>query len=185
MEITNELLERVIAGKAAGEHKAYKNGSDNKIKGHIKATLHDLEQSKNIVIETEDSYGSGYASFVDVFCYKSNGRSSQVKSGTIYIDGIAVYLCKLAPVAVMGTMGKSRSSSGGSFGFLSAEDLNTFPPGDWLEIEAEIRKKLETHGFAILGPRELKKPLSFIAEIETNLGDPPFKIFDAFFHWMD
>ena len=185
MEITNEILERVIAGKVVGEHEAYKNGSDNKIKGHIKTTIHDLEQSKTILLETEDSYGSGYASYIDVFCYKTGGRSSQVKSGTTYIDGIAIYLCKLAPVAVVGAMGKSRSPSGGTFGFLRAEDSNTFPPGDWTEMEAEIRHKLEKHGFEILGPRELKKNLPFIAEIETNLGDPPYTIFDAFFNWMD
>ena len=185
MTITNEILESVIAGKPVGDHEAYANGSDNTIKGHIKATIHDLEQSKNIVLETEDSYGSGYASYVDVFCFKSAGRSSQVKSGTTYIDGITVYLCKLAPVAVMGAMEKTRSKNSGSSSFLHPEDLNTLPPGNWLEIDIEIRRKLEQHGFEILDPRELKKPLPFTADIETNLGDPPYTIFDAFFHWMD
>ena len=102
MDITNGILERVIAGKPVGDHEAYKNGSHNKIKGHIKATIHDLEQSRIIALETQDSYGSGYASYVDVFCYKKDRSSSQIKSGTTYIDGIGIYLCKLAPVAVMG-----------------------------------------------------------------------------------
>jgi hypothetical protein len=185
VDITNEILERVIAGKPVGEHEAYKNGSDNKIKGHIKATIHDLEQSKTILLESEDSYGSGYASYVDVFCYKSDGRSSHIKSGTTYINGIAVYLCKLAAVAVMGAMQKTKSKHGGGGSFLRSEDLNAPPEGDWAAFTNEIRNKLERHGFEILEARELKKPLPFIAEIETNLGDPPFTIFDAFFNWMD
>jgi hypothetical protein len=185
VEITNEILERMIAGKPVGDHEAYKNGSHNKIKGHIKATIHDLEQSRIIALETQDSYGSGYASYVDVFCCKKDRSSSQVKSGTTYIEGITIYLCKLAPVAVMGAMEKTRSKNSGSSGFLHTEDLNTFPPGDWLEIDIELRKKLERHGIEILEPRELKKPLPFAAEIETNLGDPPYTIFDAFFNWMD
>jgi hypothetical protein len=185
VEITNEILEQIIAGKPVGNHEAYKNGSHNKIKGHIKATIHDLGQSRIIALEIQDSYGSGYASYVDVFCYKKDRSSSQVKSGTTYISGIAIYLCKLAPVVVMGSMGISRGPNGGTFGFLRAEDVGTFPPGDWLKVETEIRQKLERHGFEILKPRELKKPLPFTAHIETNFGDPPFTIFDAFFHWMD
>jgi hypothetical protein len=185
VEITNEILERVIAGKPVGEHEAYRNGSHNKIKGHIKATIHDLEQSRIIALETQDSYGSGYASYVDVFCYKKDRSSSQVKSGTTYIAGIGIYLCKLAPVAVMGSTGQSQSPNGGTFGFLRAEDLGTFPPGDWTKINTEIRQKLERYGIEILEPQELIKPLTFTAKIETNFGDPPYTIFDAFFHWMD
>jgi hypothetical protein len=185
VEFSHEILERVIAGKPVGEHEAYRNGSHNKIKGHIKATVHDLEQSKNIVLETEDSYGSGYASYVDVFCYKPNGQSSIKTPAHTLIHGITIYLCKLAPVAVMGAMEKTRHSSGGSSSFLHAEDLNTFPPGNWLEIHTELRHKLERNGFEILEPQELKKPLPFTAKIDTNIGDPPYTIFDAFFHWMD
>jgi hypothetical protein len=185
VNITNEILERVIAGKPVGDHEAYKNGSKNAIKGHIKATIHDLEQSRIVALETRDSYGSGYASYVDVFCYKKDGSSSHVKSGTTYIDGIGIYLCKLAPVAVMGSMGQSQGPNGGTFGFLRAEDLGTFPPGDWTKINTEIRQKLERHGIEILEPRELMRPLEFTANIETNFGDPPFTNFDAFFNWMD
>jgi hypothetical protein len=185
VEITNEILERVIAGEPVGEHEAFKNGSHHKIKGHIKATIHDLEQSKNIVLETEDSYGSGYASYVDVFCYKPEGHSSHVKSGTTYIDGIAVYLCKLAPVAVMGAMQKTKSKHGGGGSFLRPEDLNSLPEGDWAAFANEIYNKLEKNGFEILKARDLKKNMPFETNIPTILGDPPFQIFDAFFHWMD
>jgi hypothetical protein len=185
VDITNEILEQVIAGKPVGEHEAYKNGSHNTIKGHIKETIHALEQSNNISLETEDSYGSGYASYVDVFCYKSDGRSSQVKSGTTYIDGIAIYLCKLAPVAVIGAMQKTKSKHGGGGSFLRPEDLNSLPEGDWAAFVNEICNKLDNNGFEMLEARDLKRTMPFEANIPTILGDPPFQIFDAFFHWMD
>lgn len=184
MEITNEILERVIAGNPVGEHEAYKNGSDNKIKGHIKATIHDLEQANPIQVESE-SYGSGYASYVEVFCYQKDGRSSHVNAGTTYTDGIAVYLCKLAPVAVMGAMQKTKSKHGGGGSFLRPEDLNTLPEGDWFEFTNVIRSKLEKNGFEILEARGMKKTMPFEANIPTILGNPPFQVFDAFFHWED
>jgi hypothetical protein len=178
VEITNELLEKIIAREAVG-------ASKSTIKSMIKDFLYDLTQSKQVVVESEDGYGSGYASYVDVFCYKTVGRSSLKTPERTVIDGITIYLCKHAPVAVMGAMKKTRYSDGGSSGFLHAEDLNTFPPGNWLEVGIELRKKLEKHGFTILDPRELKKPMPFNAKIDTLLGKPPYEIFDAFFHWYD
>jgi hypothetical protein len=186
VEITNEILEQIIAGKPVGEHEAYKNGSHNKIKGHIKATIHDLEQSSRIQVGVEsDDYGSGYASYVDVFCYKKDGSSSHIESGTTITDGMTVYLCKLAPVAAMGALQKTRGKNSSSYSFLRPEHLNNSPSDDWAESSGTIRKTLEKNGFEILEARDMKKTMPFEANIPTILGDPPFQIFDAFFHWED
>jgi hypothetical protein len=178
VEITNELLEKLIADEAVG-------GSKNAIKGQIKDVIHDLEQSKKIAIENEDSYGSGYASYVDVFCFKKDGSSSRVEGLITTTHGIALYLCKLASVAVMGAMTKTRSKNGGSSSFLRPDDLNKLPPGDWDAVIFEIKHKLEKQNFVLLEPKILKQTMPFEATIPTILGDPPYQIFDAFFHWED
>ena len=186
MEITNEILKHVIAGKPVGDIAPYKNGSSNMIEAHLKDTVRALERSSRIQVELEqDSYGSGYASYFDVFCYKAGGRSSRIEAGTTITDGITIYLCKLAPIAVFGAMTKTKHKNSASSGFLSATEVNTLPKGDWADVMAEIRMKLEEKNFVLLEPKVLKKEIPFDARIETNLGDPPFKIFDAFFHWMD
>jgi hypothetical protein len=173
VEITNELLEKLIAGESAG-------GS----KSAVKNVWHDLEQSKQIAVESE-GYGSGYASYLDIFCYKSDRSSSRVAGLSTTIDGIALYLCKLAPVAVMGAMTKTKSKNGGSSSFLRPDDLNKLPSGDWNSVVAEIELKLEKQNFVLLEPQVLQQTIPFEAQIPTILGDPPYQIFDAFFHWED
>jgi hypothetical protein len=174
VEITNELLEKLIAGKSVG-------GS----KSAVKNVLHDLEQSKQIAVESDDSYGSGYASYLDVFCFKKDGSSSRVSGFTTIIDGISLYLCKLAPVAVMGAMTKTKSKNGGSSSFLRPEDLNKLPSGDWSQVIIEIKLKLEKQNFILLEPKSLKQEMPFETYIPTIIGDPPYQIFDAFFHRED
>jgi hypothetical protein len=174
VEISNELLEKLIARKSVG-------GS----KSAIKNVLHDLEQSKQITVESDDSYGSGYASYLDVFCFKKDGSSSRVTGLSTTIEGIALYLCKLAPVAVMGAMTKTKSKNAGSSSFLRPDDLNKLPAGDWHSVVVEIKHKLEKQNIVLLEPKILKQVMPFEAKIPTILGDAPYKIFDAFFYWED
>jgi hypothetical protein len=174
VEITNELLEKLIAGKSvAGSKSAIKN------------VLHDLEHSKQIAVESDDGYGSGYASYLDIFCFKKDGSSSRASGLSTTIDGIALYLCKLAPVAVMGAMTKTKSKNGGSSSFLRPGDLNKFPADDWDVVITEIKHKLEKQNIVLLEPKVLKQEMPFEANIPTIFGDPPYQIFDAFFHWED
>ena len=174
MEIGTELLEKLIAGKSVAASKSA-----------VKNVLCDLEQSKQIVVESDDGYGSGYASYLDVFCFKKDGSSSRVSGLNTTIEGIALYLCKLAPVAVMGAMTKTKTKNGGSSGFLRPEDLNKPPAGDWDAVIFEIRHKLEKQNVLMLEPKVLKQEMPFETKIPTILGNPPYQIFDAFFHWED
>ncbi len=172
------MLEKLIAGKSVG-------GSKSAFKSRIRNAIHDLEKSKNIQIESEDGYGSGYASYLDVFCFKKDGSASRVSGLSTITEGIALYLCKFAPVAVMGAMTKTKSKNGGSSSFLRPEDLDKLPTGNWDAVLAEIKYKLEKQNFVLLEPRVLKQKMPFEANIPTILGDPPYQIFDAFFHWED
>jgi hypothetical protein len=164
----------------------YYGGNERLIKGLLRETVHDLKDSHLIDLEVDsESYGSGYASFWDLFCYKKNGKSSTIKGDTTYTDGIAVYLCKLAPVAVMGAMERTKSKNIKGSTFLHAEDVGTLPSGNWLEIAREIRTKLEKYGFVMPESKILKQKMPFEANIQTIIGDAPYQIFDAFFHWED
>lgn len=168
------MLEKLIARKSVG-------GS----KSALKNVLHELEQSKQIAVESDDSYGSGYASYLDVFCFKKDGSSTRVSGLSTITEGIALYLCKLAPVAVMGAMTKTKSKNGGSSSFLRPEDSNILPAGNWDTVIFEIKQKLEKQNIELLEPKILKQKMPFVAEIPTIFGDPPYQIFDAFFHWED
>ncbi len=56
---------------------------------------------------------------------------------------------------------------------------------EWAEECRQIRQMLDGHGIALLGLQVLGLPLDARLRVETALGDPPYCVFDAWFHWMD
>lgn len=53
---------------------------------------------------------------------------------------------------------------------------------DGVPADAET---LTSHGFSLLKPQTLSLPISPDLTVYTNIGDPPYTVFDAWFHWMD
>ena len=147
----------------------------------------DIDSSKVIKVEADfTSYGSGYASYVDVFCYKRDGSSMKVTEHGQDISGIALYLCKLAPVAVWGENSKSKHSKGGCYGFLSPETVESLPEGDWNEFMFILKDKLNKHRIEILKKRYVRQALDFDTKIPTLLNtNNAYKVFDALFYWED
>lgn len=110
-----ELL-KVINNETIGTFFPYLNGTKNDIEGFIKSIVADLNRSSMIKAEADySSYGSGYASYVDIFCSKKDGSSTTQRGGVYWIEGIAVYICRLAPVACFGATQLTRHKEGGSF----------------------------------------------------------------------
>jgi hypothetical protein len=133
-----------------------------------------------------DSYGGGTASYFDVFCAKRGGQSTVKKDGVDYIDGIAVYLSRLAPVAVFGPMLHTRHPTGGSSSFLTAEIIGDCPAGDWSKEISEITKILTRYyGITILDRADLVKKLPFEAKIPTCFKRKGYQVFDAVFYYDD
>lgn len=152
-------------------------------------------------------YGSGGASYRDVFIYKSSDArdlSATVElNSNVEVPGIALYLCELAPIATWSGQHRAFRVSAApvgaphcleisSFGFLLPSPLLQPPAGDWESIIAGIEGILRRNGFAVLGSAELDKPLPFTAEIGTLLPEytpgrsaDRFLIFDAVFYWED
>jgi hypothetical protein len=141
----------------------------------------ELRDIHGIELELENnSYGSGYASYWDVFCYSKSGV--QVKGDRTHFEGLGLYLCCLAPVAVLGGAEKTKTKNSSSGGFLRPDELEPLPQEPWVQT---VHAKLEKRGFALPSQKFLRQPLPFAARVATILGDPPYTIFDAFFHWED
>lgn len=183
---SNEELQKIIRYESIGDLFPYEGGNDSDIENYIKSVVADLNRSTNIIAEADyDMYGSGYASYVDVFCYRKDGSSTSRKSYGVTIEGISLYICRLAPVSIYGYSKITRHSHGGSSEFLSFDRVNTLPLGDWIEFIEEIVRKVHKYNISILDKEYLTSPLPFDAKIPTILGDAPYKIFDAFFYWED
>jgi hypothetical protein len=146
-----------------------------------------LKRSHLIDVEADfDHYGSGTASYVDVFCWKRSGKSTVRKGDVDYIDGIAVYLSRLAPVAAYGPMLRTQHATGGSSSYLTAEVIGECPAGHWDEELEEIKTKLTRYyGITLLYREDLIKKLPFKAKIPTCFKKKGYQIFDAIFYYDD
>ena len=180
-----------------GDQWPYHGGSELDIEAHLHLVVAHLSDSSLVFIEADfSSFGSGYASFVEIFCSKKDGSShrpflgsgekvSGEKVSGEKVSGINFYVSRLAPVAAYGAGERTRHARGGSSTFLEYDNLGTTPPGDWKAVLDEVSAKLESDGFQIAGSKLLNRFLPFDAKIETNLGDYPHRIFDLLFHWWD
>ncbi|MBC8059308.1 MAG: hypothetical protein H7Y18_01430 [Clostridiaceae bacterium] len=186
MIYSEETLRKFIDGRPSGKDYPYNNGTSKQIEFHIKSIVADLERSNLIKVEADfKSYGSGYSSYIDIFCYKKDGSSTIKKKDVLWIDGITIYISKLAPVAIYGASNKTKHSKGGGYNFLDANNINSIPKGNWDDVLYTITNKLKKYEIEMLRKRELAKPLDFKAKIPTILNDGGYKIFDAIFYWED
>ncbi|WP_051359419.1 hypothetical protein [Paucisalibacillus globulus] len=188
IQFTNDEIKRIIEMKTVGDFYPYdiEENDENAIDDYLKHVAGSLARVNNLAYEADfEHYGSGYASYVDCFCWKRDGSSTQVKDREQWIEGIRIYLCRLAPVAVFGEGIVTKHINGGSSDFISYNTVDTLPPGDWeMEIQG-IKKQLESFNFQILEREDLKQFLPFKAEIPTIMSNPPYRLFDAFFYWED
>lgn len=185
---SNEDFKNIIDLKSVGTFFPYLNGTEKDIENYIKFIIADLNRSCRIKVEV-NTFGSGYASFFDLFCYKKDGSSTMQKGGVEYIDGILVYICRLAPVAVWGYEQITKNASGGGVrGFLcpANHNLEKMPNDEWTEFINELKVKLGKHNIYFLDKEYVLELLPFETKIPTILDDGgPYRIFDALFFWED
>lgn len=191
MKFSNDILKRIIDVRTVEEFYPYTGESfaeiGNEVDYFIKQVVNQFKNSKVITIETEfDHYGSGFASYVDVFITKKDGSSIKEIDDITWIQGVSLYLCRLAPVAVFGKNEKTKDKNGGgSFGFLREDNVGTTPEGNWEEIIDEVTNVLKQNQIQLLNRDLIMKPLEFEIEIHTILKDSNYNIFDVLFYWED
>jgi len=205
MNFTEPQLHSLIQQKPIGHSFPYNTEAEEQIEAYIQSLFERFKQSKLIQCDAEfDHYGSGYASFVEFFCYKKDGSSilneGYIKEDditTFQMEGISVYVSRLAPVAVLGWderekwikhKGERRKESFNGFSHLSPESLEKIP-STYEKLLQEIKQTLSEAGFTLLKRAQVEKPLPFEADIPTSLTLPDFgeeyKVFDAIFYWSD
>lgn len=186
-DLSEQHLRDVIAQRPVGPAPPYAGGVGAEIEDHLRRVVAALASDGLLDVEADfDHYWSGYASYVDVFCSKSGGRST-TREGTLErTDGLSLYLCRLAPVAAVGpgqTTRQGRSTAGS--GFLRPESVGATPDGDWAAESRAVSEALSRYGFSVPARAELSAPLPFDAQIATVLSDPPYQVYDALFYWED
>lgn len=184
--LSKHNLQSMIRCESVGQRWPYVGGSERDIEKHLKKTVAKLKRIKGVGIEAEfGHYGSGYASYVDIFCYPKDRSSQWEDDGVLRVRGVSVYLSRLAPLAVLGQTERSRLKGGSSFDFLYPEDVESFSDDDCSSFVDKVRGIVVEFGFTFMDRETAMTQLPFDADIPTILSEPPYRVFDAVFFWED
>lgn len=167
---------------------AWANGATS-VEGFLRWIVADLDRMPTLSVHHAEfrHYGSGYASYVDVFITKRDGSMRRSENGWTNVEGLPLALCRLAPLAALFNPDVQSSGPGGA-GSRGLPDLSLVTdaalPG-WEEEFRQIGQALDRHDIALLDSQVLSLPVKAELRVETVLGSPPYSVFDAWFHWMD
>ncbi len=131
-------------------------------------------------------YGSGYASFVDLWFYRDNEEFRlPTERGQSY-RGVFVLLGRLGPHFALGEGQKGWDAQTAGSYLPGLEMVDRFSTRATEQLARQLSDFLGAeYGLARLQAEELTPILDPQCDIPTNLSDPPYSVFDAVFHWMD
>jgi hypothetical protein len=150
--------------------------------------IHDLTREFKLESRIEwESYGQGYASYVDAWFYqdKPEFQLPALTKGEMRFTGPYVLLCRDAPYFVMGEGAKSWTAKGGSSylpGFSSIDEFSTRAVRD---LSEKLSAFLAEHGLVRLRKSDVAEELPEDLHFDTNLADGKHRLYDALFFWYD
>ncbi|WP_405099692.1 hypothetical protein [Oceanobacillus sp. FSL H7-0719] len=194
---SDDQLQDAIEGKAVGDYYPYNTNNEREIEAHIRRMLYRLKRIPNLIVDAEwEHFGSGYASFVEFFCYRKEDITViEEKNGEreLEIRGIIIDVCRLAPVTIMGEDERMRiiniavnEEVGGAYSSLLDDPRRLKISERFHTVERQLKQALEEFEYVILDEETVNKPLSFKTKIPTIYRESyGYKVLDALFYWED
>lgn len=194
---SDEQLQAMIDGKIIGEKFPYDTNDEREIEAHIRRLFHRINRIPNVVCEAEwNHFGSGYASFVEFFCYqKEDLVVLEEKHGhrEIKMNGLIVDISRLASVAIMGNDERYKTIHietneyrGGAYGSLLGGAKLIGVSKRFQTFGEQLKQVLEEFDFEVVEPEEMNRLLSFKTKIPTIYRESrDYTVADAIFYWED
>ncbi|WP_143561084.1 hypothetical protein [Sporosarcina sp. P3] len=194
---TDQQLRMLIEGKVIGDSFPYDRSDEEETLAHINRLFYRINRIYNVVCEAEwNHFGSGYASFVEFFCYwKKDCIVVEEINGMreIEIRGILLDISRLAPVAIMGEdvryktirIETNEEVTSGHGSILDAP-ISLIVGRELKTLAAELQNALEEFDYKRLTANEMSTPLSFKTKIPTTYrNEHQYLVLDAIFYWED
>ena len=194
---SNEQLQALIEGIVVGGKFPYDTNNEQEIEAHIRQLFYRINRIPNLVCEAEwNHFGSGYASFVEFFCYrKEDVTVVEEKYGfqEVKTNGIIIDICRLSPVAIMGEDDRHKKIRidtaevvGGGYGTVLDGSNRLVLNEQFQVIGEQLKQALKESNYELLEAEELIQPLSFHTKIPTIYRKPKkYLVMDAIFYWED
>lgn len=190
---SNDELNAMIQQKVISEQYPYSEKNDEVLLNYLKPLLAEMKRANIHYIVESDHFGSGYASYIKVLCYKDEfvETTDNIYGYTKNIKGLQVLVGRLAPVIVIG--GASENTDYAPTGkVLSGSSQMLDGPRDLL-IEPQFEPLYNTlvrlfmkYHFTLLQKEELEGPFSYEGHIPTlSREQGRYLVWDAIFYWED
>jgi hypothetical protein len=194
---SNQQLRDIIAGKIVGNRFPYDTDNQQEIEAHIRRLFHRINRIPNLICGAEwNHFGSGYASFVELFCYlKEDVTVVEKKHGRRVekTEGIIIDICRLAPVVIMGEDERYKTiridtneEVSRAYGSLLDGPKRLFLSEKFQTNVEKLKQALKEFDYELLEAESINTLLPFLAKIPTIYREPKdYLIMDAIFYWED
>lgn len=184
--ITREIIDKSVQAQPLCAEEPFLSGAEAAVTGFYKRMFAALRRDGVDVLIEADHHGSGYASYISAFLSHLGGVDEIDHPAHVETVGLLLYVSRLAPIAVFGASSRTRNKrdSGTSSGFITTDNLDRLPPGDWSGLLRTLGIVLEAHGVELLPTASLLPPAPDGIRIPTAF-DGPHAVFDTLFYWED
>jgi hypothetical protein len=181
-------IERLLSQQTISEQHPWVTNDQQLIQAHLEGVWAAVMRATKSESRVEwGHYGSGYASFVDAWLYKTTpdfDAKHPVRDGEAHV-GLVVLLSRLSPYFVFMQGEKRWHANGGSSYLPELGMLDQLEAGSVSLLARQVQPILESHGLVRALRDQLSEPLPAGLRVPTILTDGGFTQFDALFYWED
>jgi len=186
--LTLPHIEALLSQRSISDMYPWNTNDDEVIDDFYKSICASISDRTGALTQIEwTHYGSGYASFVDAWFYKTTPDFSAKKlypRGSEH-KGLVVLLSRLSPYFVF-MEGEKRWRAKTSSSYLPHFVMvDCLPSQGVASLASQVQPILESHGLIRAFRDSLVELLPTALDVPTILSDPPFSQFDALFYWED
>lgn len=185
--LSEEILDKLINGKSISGKMPWASLDEKALDNFYRTICDNACRDFSLFSKIQwDDYGSGYASYIDAWFYRDNEKfKKSSKPEYIECTGLVILFSKLSPYFVAGEASKSWHTKGGSSYLPAYELVDKFTSQEVIELLKEVEPYLLKQGLVRLHKDDLSQELPSERRVPTILCDPPYRVFDALFHWED
>lgn len=189
---SNEQLHHMVQQHIISEQYPYSEKDDRTLHHYLKPLLAELSRATIRYVVERDHFGSGYASYIKVFCYEDAFVNIEENQWTQHkqMEGLQVLISRLAPVIVIGPGSESVTyhhgkQCGGSAVMLDGPD-NLYIEPQFEALQHYLIRLFMKYHFTVLHREELAEPFAYDGTIPTlSRSKGKYLVWDAVFYWED
>jgi hypothetical protein len=186
--LTSEQIDRLLSQQSISGRYPWNANNEQMIDDFYRSVCAEVSlktQAKSVI--EWDHYGSGYASYIGAWFYKTTPEFDMTVPQTYGKGhrGLVVLLSRLSPYFVFAEGEKNWHSHGGGSHLPAFEMVDCIQSSGVTKLVTEVQPILEEFGLVRLLRESLMQPLETTRRVPTILTDEPFTHFDALYYWED